>query len=284
MTHTGKVVKIEDFNGIPSTLFLVLWAQYLESQSPNGIIKDLKVIEMVDSLDYDFSKYRLSSNDRLGVAIRKKIFDREVGKFISQNPNGVVVNLGCGLDTHYEFFKHTAITWYDLDLPPVIALRRQFFHETENHKFICKSVMDFSWMQEIPKNQKVLILAEGLLPYFSEQEVKTLLIHIKNQFPNNELLIHALSPWRTRLIHPELRKTSLKLGWGITNGKDMEKWLQDLYFQKEWYIFEQYSSRWSWYIRLLNLFSFMIKQEKIIHLVCAGNKTNLDSLISNQKF
>lgn len=84
--HEGKVIKIEDFNGIPSTLFLVLWAQYLESKSPNGVIKDLKVIEMVDSLNYNFSKYRLSSNDRLGVAIRKKIIDREVENSYPETP------------------------------------------------------------------------------------------------------------------------------------------------------------------------------------------------------
>lgn len=174
--------------------------------------------------------------------------------------------------------------WYDLDLPPVIALRRQFFPETKNHKFIEKSVMDFNWMEEIPKNRKVLILAEGLLPYFSEDEVRALLVHIKNQLPNSELLIHALSPWRIRLIHSELKKASLKLGWGIVSGKDIGKWLQDFHFQNEWYIFEQYSNRWSWYIRFLNSFSFMIKQEKIIHLICAGNKADPDSLSSNQPF
>lgn len=281
---TRVMINVEDFKGVPSTLFLVLWCQYLESKSPNGIIKDSKVIEIVDSLNYDFSKYRLTSDDILGVAIRKKIIDREIQKFIPQNPNGIVVNLGCGLDTHYEFFKHTKIIWYDLDLPPVISLRSHFFSETENHKFICKSVKDFSWTQEIPKNKKVLILVEGLLPYFLEHEVKSLLSHIENQFPENELLLHAISPWRIRRIHRELKNSSLKLGWGITNGKEIENWLKNLRFQNEWYIFEQYPKRWSWYIRILNLFPFMLKQEKIIHFACSGNKADLSPLPSNQQF
>ena len=144
--------------------------------------------------------------------------------------------------------------------------------------------MDFDWTREIPKNKKVLILAEGLLPYFLEHEVKALLAHIKNQFPENELLIHALSPWRIRLIHRELKKTSLKLGWGIRNGKDIENWLQGLHFQDEWPIFEQYPNRWSWFTRLLNSFSFMLKQEKIIHLTCSDEKAGLNPLPSNQKF
>ncbi len=267
MASAHRKVDIESFIGVPSTLFLVLWAQYLESKSPNGMIQDSKVIEMVESLDYDFSKYRLTLDDRLGVAIRKKLIVREIQKFILQNPNGIIVNLGCGLDTYYEVFKHTNIIWYDLDLPPVIALKTHFFPETEKLKFICKSVMDFNWMQEIPKNKKTLILAEGLLPYFQEHEVKDLLANIEGQFPKAELLLHAISPWRIRLMHRELRKRSLRLGWGIKNGKEIENWLPTLHFQNEWYIFDQYPCRWSWYIRILNLFPFMVKQEKIIHLL-----------------
>jgi O-methyltransferase involved in polyketide biosynthesis len=267
MERMTKTVDIENFKGVPSTLFLVIWAQYLESKSPNGIVKNPKIIEIVESLNYDFSKYRVTSDERLGVVIRKQLIEREVQKFILQNPGGIVVNLGCGLDTHYERFKHTDTTWYDLDLPPVIALRSLFFPETDRHKLICKSVMDLSWTQGIPKDKKILILAEGLLPYFLESEVKTLLTHIDEQFPKSELLLHALSPWRIKLIHRDLKKAALKLGWGITHGKNIEDWLQNLRFQNEWYIFAQYPSRWSWYMRLLNLFPLMIKQEKIIHLV-----------------
>ena len=268
MASTEKRIKVGDFKGVSSTLFLILWAQYLESTSPDGIIKDMKTIEMVDSLDYDFSNYHVTSYDRLGVAIRKEIIDREIQKFILQNPDGIVVNLGCGLDTHYEFFKTSKIIWYDLDLPFVIDLRSQFFPETENHKLIGKSVMDFTWTHEIPKNKKVLILAEGLLPYFFEHEVKALLVHIERQFPKSELLIHALSPWRLRIIHRDLKKNSLKLGWGITKGKEIEK-LANFHFQNEWFVFEQYPNKWNWYIRILNLFPFMLKQEKIIHLICS---------------
>ncbi len=282
MTYAGKKIKVENFQGVPSTLFLILWAQYLESISPNGLIKDKKVIEIVDSLDYDFSKYRISSNDRLGVAIRKKIINREIQKFLLQNPNSIVINLGCGLDTHYEFFKNSKIVWYDLDLPHVIALRSQFFPETENHKLICKSVMDFSWTKEIPKDKKVLILAEGLLPYFLEHEIKALLKHIEKQFSKSEILIHAISPWRLRILHKDLKKSSLKLGWGITSGKEIEK-LANLHFQNEWFVFEQYPNRWSWFFKILNLFTFMNKQEKIVHLTFNGDKSDL-TLDSNQKF
>ncbi len=47
-----------DFRGISSTSFLVLYAQYLESKKSNGILKDSKVIEIVENIDYDFSQFR----------------------------------------------------------------------------------------------------------------------------------------------------------------------------------------------------------------------------------
>ena len=138
---------------------MLLWVQYLESKSPDGLIKNPKIIEIVDSLDYDFSQYSVTSDDRLSVSIRKQMIAREIQNFILMNPAGVVVSLGCGLDAYYELFKDTEITWYDLDLPPVIALKSQFFSETESYRLIGKSAMDFSWMQEIPKDKKVLIIA-----------------------------------------------------------------------------------------------------------------------------
>lgn len=259
------MIDAAEFAGVPSTLFLVLWTQYLESKMPKGIFHDSKIIEIVESLDFDFSKYRIGPDDRLAIAIRKKIIAEQIEKFLISNPECAVVSLGCGLDTFSERFKHYKMNWYDLDLPHVIALRSRFFSESEKYRFISKSAMDLSWTDEIPKNKKTLFLIEGLLPYFSEREVKALLLHIEQQFSDKELLLHALSPWRTRWLHPEIKKASLQLGWGIETGNEIEDWFSKLRFQNEWYVHALHPSLWSLRKRILNLFPFFVRQEKIIH-------------------
>ena len=131
---------------------------------------------------------------QISVCSRMEIFDEVTKKFLEENPDSAIVNLGCGLDTRFARVDNGLVLWYDLDLPEVIEIRKKFFQETERVKFIAKSVLDFSWVDEILKNKKTLFLAAGLLPYFTEAEVKSIIRTLKNNFPNSELLFEAISP------------------------------------------------------------------------------------------
>jgi O-methyltransferase involved in polyketide biosynthesis len=46
-------------------------------------------------------------------------------EFMARHPNAVVAHLGCGLDTRFERVDDGRVTWYDLDLPEVMDLRRR---------------------------------------------------------------------------------------------------------------------------------------------------------------
>jgi len=96
-------------------------------------------------------------------AVRTEILDNATKAFIHKNPDSVIVNIGCGLDTRYSGLYNGKIRWYDLDLPESIKLRKQFFKETDRYYMIAKSVFDYRWIQEIPKGKPVLIIAEGVL-------------------------------------------------------------------------------------------------------------------------
>ncbi len=54
----------------------------------------------------------------------------------------------------------------NLDLSDVINLKLKFFKESPQYKLISKYILDFCWLEEIPKDKKTLIIMEGLLPYF----------------------------------------------------------------------------------------------------------------------
>ncbi|MHC5611642.1 MAG: TonB-dependent receptor domain-containing protein [Nostoc sp.] len=84
--------------------------------------------------------------------------------------------------------------WIDLDLPDVINLRRQLDHETEQHRLIAQSALDFSWMDEIPDclPENLLILAEGLLMYFTLEQVQQLIQQLRQRFPNATLMFEIV--------------------------------------------------------------------------------------------
>ena len=59
---------------------------------------------------------------------------------------------------------------------------------------IGKSVTDLSWLDEIDLDgQSVLIVAEGLTMYLSEQELQQLIKGINNKFSNATIVFDAYS-------------------------------------------------------------------------------------------
>jgi len=56
------------------------------------------------------------------------------------------VNISAGLDTMFYRVDNGSIRWYDIDLPNVIALRRQLLPETARTTLIARSIFDPSWL------------------------------------------------------------------------------------------------------------------------------------------
>ncbi len=212
---------------VPETMLISLRARYLETKEKNGIINDPKSVEILDQIEFDFSGDKeVSKGSQIGTAIRTEILDELTMAFLKQNPNGIVVNLGCGLDTRYYRLNNHKVQWFDLDLPQSIALRRNFFSETDNFKFIEKSVLDFSWVAEVSKGKLTLFIAEGLFMYFTEEEVKSILETIQKEFRNAEIILEAMSPFiaKNSNKHADVKHRDVTFKWGIKSGDEIENW------------------------------------------------------------
>jgi O-methyltransferase involved in polyketide biosynthesis len=264
-------------DGIPETLLISARARYLETKRPNGIIHDPITVDILDSIDYDFSgKKEVSMGSQIGTSIRTEILDEQTLIFLQKNPEGIVVNLGCGLDTRYHRLDNSKITWFDLDVPETIEIRKNFFAETEHFHFIAKSVLDFSWMDGIPKDKPTLFIAEGLLMYFTQSDVKKILSAIANQFSKAEFLIEGMSPFiaNNSKRHVDVKKYNATFKWGIKSGKEINNWNIGLSFINEWYYFDRHKERASLPFRILSLFSAFRKSMKIMHLKSSNNDNN----------
>ncbi len=261
--------------GIPKTLLIPLRARYLETKKQNGIIYDPKTLEILDQIEYDFTEKGndVSVSSQLGISIRTEIFDEEVSKFLEKYPYGVVVNLGCGLDTRFHRIDNGSVLWYDLDVPETIDLRRKFFEETDRFKFISKSVTDFSWLELLPENKPILFVAEGLFMYFEEGEIRRIFNKIKETYPESEVLFEAMSPYIARNTekHPDMKGHSAKFKWGIKTGAELENWDLGINFIEEWYYFDRHREKYPFIFKLLSLFPAFRTGMKIVHI--SFNKT-----------
>ena len=270
---TKTNLSVDNLEDVKETLFFPLISRYVETKDENGVISDPKSVEILDSLDYDVSRTKLYIISRMGVCLRTIIFDEEVKKFLDNNPDSVVVNLGCGLDTRFPRVDNGRVLWYELDFPDTIALRKNFFEETDSYRFIACSALDKSWIKEIPKGKKTLFIAEGLCFYLSEDENKQLLRMIKDNFPGSEILMEALHPMFVKMVDkkkyddPLDNKASQLLIWGIKSGKELESWFDGITFIKERFVIRQDMKRFPLYLRILfTLIPVLSKSNKVMHL------------------
>jgi O-methyltransferase involved in polyketide biosynthesis len=111
-------------------------------------------------------------------------------------PTRTIRDLGCGLDTRFERLDDGQVEWYGLDLPDVIELRKELLDETPRSHFIGCSVLDFSWMDALSSQagKPILFLAEAMLVYLEEADVKRLAQALAKRFPGAELVCDAYSP------------------------------------------------------------------------------------------
>lgn len=265
----GKNLVDPKLKQVPETMLISIRARYLESKRENGIINDPKSIEILDQIDYDFSgKKEVSEGSIIGTSIRTEILDEQTNKFLEKNPGGVVINLGCGLDTRFHRLDNGKVNWFDLDVPESIELRKHFFKETERFKFIPKSCLDFSWLDDVSKNEPTLFIAEGLLMYFNEGDVKLLLKTISENFTNAEMLLEAMSPFVVKKSnsHPDLKTYDASFKWGIKTGAELESMDVGVSFINEWYYFDRYRDRAPLIYKIMCLFPAFKKVMKIIHI------------------
>ncbi len=247
----------ENLKGVPETLLIPLWARVVEAKQSNPIIKDDKSVGIMGEIEYDFSKFDNEWPTQISVVVRTELLDNATKNFIQKYPEAVIINIGCGLDTRFSRLDNGKILWYDLDLPESIRIRRRFFEETDRYKMIAKSVFDYSWIDEIVNTEPVLIIAEGILMYFTEEEVKDLINKLVTSFPDAEMLLETI-PFSlvNQSIKQEIIKNQYQIDaqfqWGIKIGKEIEKLNNEIKFIEDWHYFDYHRDRWK-SIRWLSL-------------------------------
>ena len=95
------------------------------------ILVDRKAQEILEHIEYDFAILKIPRKTVIMLCLRVKKFDDYTREFLAIHPGGVVIHLGCGLDSRCIRADKGEAVWYDLDMPGVIDLRRKFYKETE---------------------------------------------------------------------------------------------------------------------------------------------------------
>jgi methyltransferase (TIGR00027 family) len=224
----------QNLSDVEKTLLIPLYIRALESQRPDALIKDERAEAVVRQLDQESLRKTAALTEDTGravVILKGREFDRIARDFMARNADAAVVHVGCGLDTRFERVaeRDGRVEWYDLDLPEVIALRRKLVGgEGPRHHFLACSVLESGWQDAISAKGRrpFLFLAEGVLMYFEEGQVKTLVRSLRDRFPGAELVFDAFSPFHVRIHNNKVDRTGIgsHLRWALKNGRDLEGW------------------------------------------------------------
>ena len=220
------------------TLLIPLYSKVVEGRRANPIFVDEKAREIVGRVDYDFSRLQVPRKTAITTCFRARKLDDYTREFLAEQAEGVVVQLGCGLDSRCLRAGARAAEWHDLDLPDVIELRRKFYPETDTYHLIASSVTEGGWLDRVaPRGRPVLVVAEGLLMYLAEAEVKALVLKLKAAFKGCRLAADVFSALTAERVgaHPSLRKTGATIKWGINDAHAVEGWAEGIRLREEWY-------------------------------------------------
>jgi len=258
---------------VQKTLFLPLWGRAYETQRLKPRLIDKIAVEILGRVDVDFSTMakNLSPITQRGWISRSLLVDKTVRAFLQEHPGGTIINIGCGLDTTFERVDNGKLHWYDLDLPDVIALRKEFIGECDRRKFIASSFLDDAWLQLLRNESHILFIAAGVFYYFEGDQIKDFFRRLADLFPGSELVFDASSPQGVRIANKLVIKNSgldenSFLKWGIKNTRELSSWDRRIKILKELSYFKGMRSDLPFKQIVGTFVSDLLKIQWLVHL------------------
>ena len=211
-----------------------LWAAVYrasESDRPDAVFHDRFARKLAGSRGQEIAD-AMPSSDRQAWAwvARTYVVDQLISKQVTQGVD-MVVNLAAGLDARpYRMELPRALKWIEVDLPELFAYKEDILRTEAPRCALERVALDLSNVaarRELfgelgRKASKVLIVTEGLLVYFSADEVITLAqdLAVPSSFQRwvNDLVSPGLLRILQQNLQPQLDHSGAMLRFGPREG------------------------------------------------------------------
>jgi O-methyltransferase involved in polyketide biosynthesis len=214
------------------TMLMTLSGRAIQSQWKNPILRDPWAEEAMRHIDYDMSK-TLEGVSSWGmwkdigptiIATRAATFDMLTNRYLADHPDATVLHVGCGMDSRvFRVDPPASVQWFDVDYPDVIDLRRQLFPERGAYHLIGARLDDLRWLDEVPRDRPGLLIAEGVLHYLSEAEVKALLNAVVAHFPSGQMIFDICNSMIVKRAGSNVGGTGATYKWGLDDPQDIQQ-------------------------------------------------------------
>jgi O-methyltransferase involved in polyketide biosynthesis len=182
--------------GVSATTLWTLHNRGTEAKRSDGVIRDPWAVTLFDRITYDYRKFGKPNQSH---ALRARAFDGAAREFLTSHPKASVVALAEGLQTSFWRLDRTGVadelTWYSVDLPPVMGLREKLLPHDERIVPLAQSALDRNWMDHVDDSHGVFVTAEGLLMYLEPDDALTLIRDCANRFPGGQMMFDSIPHW-----------------------------------------------------------------------------------------
>ena len=173
-----------EFDILEDTMFVPMLGRIYTSINYPNILYDKKALELKNKLPKNIKGQRTQTEyTLLAGAVRSMNMDRYIQDFIKRNKDGIIVNIGAGLETTYYRNDNGYNRWFEVDLQNVIKYRLELLGETNLDKYIIADAFNHEWIDKIRKiddKVPILVIASGLFFYFPKEKVLNLLRMLSN--------------------------------------------------------------------------------------------------------
>lgn len=175
-------------NNVNKTLYIPLYGKAFVSKK-NIIIQDKKAEDIWGKVGFVLKGKSKSKWLAYYMAMRSAVYDEWVRHEIRNNPNAVVLHIGCGLDSRIERVAVKDTQWYDIDFSDVIEERKKYYAESDFYHMLPVDMRTSEWKNCIEGNQDAVIILEGVSMYFQAEELISLLSDLCGHFKTIKLLM-----------------------------------------------------------------------------------------------
>ncbi|MGK2865671.1 MAG: class I SAM-dependent methyltransferase [Mycobacterium sp.] len=185
--------------GVSATTLWTLHNRGTEAKRSDGVIRDPWAVTLFDAIHYDYRKFGKPNQSH---ALRARAFDAAAIDYLKAHPKASVVALAEGLQTSFWRLARAGVadelTWYSIDLEPVMDLRRRLLPRNDRIVELGQSALDRSWMDQVDTSNGVFITAEGLLMYLEPEDSLSLIADCAARFPGGQFMFDSIPHWFSR--------------------------------------------------------------------------------------
>jgi O-methyltransferase involved in polyketide biosynthesis len=232
MTHAPSV---SELSGVSATMLITLAAKMLAAtDAPELRYNYDRSRGILRELDVDPRRFNLNPSEIRAVVLRSQWFGQTVRRFLERHPDGLCINLGCGLDASFEELEAGGdgrFAWIDVDLPTVIAIRRRFYAETACRRIVAGDITNSQLFETLPwdAGRPAIVVTEGVLYFLQRAQVESLFRAQADaadaRRANVEIAFDYASPFGAWIVtrRPAHRQLGTTFAWTVHNPGELRR-------------------------------------------------------------